>query len=55
MGPEKEAMRHLIRGGGGCFSVGVEGREGQGGRSGLRHLHHFAQQGVSRPTWAQRS
>lgn len=51
----KEAMRHLIRVGVGCFSVGVEAREGQGGSNGLRHLHHFAQQGVSHLSWAQRS
>lgn len=48
-------MRHLIRVGVGCFSVGVEAREGQRGNSGLRHLHHFAQQGVSHLSWAQRS
>lgn len=48
-------MRHLIRGGGGCFSVGVKGREGQGGSSGLRYLNHFAQQGLLHLSWAQRS
>ena len=40
---EKEAL----------IKVGVEAREGQGDRSGLRHLHHFAQQGVSPPSWAR--
>lgn len=41
--------------GAGCFSLGGKSREGQGGSPGLRHLNHFAQQGVSHPSWARRS
>lgn len=55
LGPEREVMRHLIRGGGGLLLCGSGGQGGAGRGRSLRHLHHFAQQGVSHPSWAQRS